>query len=247
MIRRLYEAEVDSYHDGSLHERNYDDVEEEEEEEDDNPYHNKKYEALYAYDHVPQVANDQRLFAAAAVAPALSASFMTAMSSAGASAAAIGTATAGAGGAVALAGGPIGVAYYVVVASLSVAGWTWNWDGVAWPGAKWKNPMTLDLASDSKAWVWTEEWSGRVFAYEYPNRATAIKKAMDKWWCSRILVTWNRDKLRVEFEDERGMGWAHSTIKTQANAAYLQQFKKNVEDLVVGRTITKEDVEKYLQ
>merc|ERR1719445_125617 len=169
MVQRLYEAEGDIDRHGSLYERNHDDMEEE---EDDNPYHNKKYEALYAYDQPPQVVNEQRLFAVP-VAAALAPSFIAAMSSAGASAAAT--------GAVAAAGGPIGIGIKVVGVAISVAGYSWNWDGIAWPGAKWKNPMTLDLASTTKAWVWTEEGSGRVFAYEYPDRATAIKKAMDKW------------------------------------------------------------------
>lgn len=208
-----------------------------EEKEDDNPYHNKKYERLYAYEDEGEGADD-RLYAAPLAAAASSASFMTAMSTAGASAAGVGTA-----GAVALAGGPIGIAISVVGVAVSVSGLSWDWDGIAWPGAKWKNPMTLDLASETKAWVWTEEGSGRVFAYEYPNRATAISKAMNKWWCSRILVTWNRDELKVEFEDKRGMAWARSTIMSVANGAYLNQFKQNVEELVVHHTITQADLD----
>merc|ERR1719245_2706684 len=88
MVRRLYEAEGDTDRHGSLHERNY-------EEEDDNPYHNKKYESLFAhtYDEEPQVAvaNKQRLFDAAPVATPkyVSQEFIDAMSKAGASATAI--------------------------------------------------------------------------------------------------------------------------------------------------------------
>lgn len=197
-----------------------------EEEEDDNPYHNKKLERLYAYEDEGEGADDT--------------SFMSVMSTAGASAAGVTTA-----GVVALAGGPVAIAISVVGVAVTASGLSWDWDGIgiAWPDAKWKNPMTLNLASETKAWVWTEEGSGRVFSYEYPNRATAISKAMNEWWCARILVTWNRDELKVDFEDKRGMTSARSTIMSVANGAYLNQFKENVEDLMIYHAITQADIE----
>lgn len=197
---------------------------------------------------------DDRLYSGAAIVTGVStATFYTAMSSAGASSvgvtAAVSTSTLGAaGGSVAavLLSNPVGVAIAAVGVTVTIMGLSWDWDGIAWPWAKWKNPMELDLADENKAWVWTEEWTGRVFCYEFPNRLSAIADGMDDWSVTRILITWNRDKLVPEVEDERGMAWARQTIKDVANGAYVQQFRKNVES-AIGKTITKADFDKYIK
>merc|ERR1712129_97236 len=157
-----------------------------------------KFEKVLSYE--PDVdkegdndGSDGRLYSAS------TSSFTTAMSAAGASAVGVTAAVSASGlgggslaGAVALAGGPIGVGIAVLGVTVSVMGYSWDWDGIGWPWASWKNKQTLDLASGSKVYVWTEEGSGRVFAYPYANRADAVANAMNKWWCTRILVVWNR-------------------------------------------------------
>merc|ERR1712129_448119 len=220
---------------------------------DTDPYHDPKFEKVLAYgppdadkEEDKDKGSDGRLYAAS------TSTFTTAMSAAGASAVGVTAAVSASGlgggslaGAIALAGGPIGVGIAVLGVTVSVIGYSWDWDGIGWPWASWKNKQTLDL-SDNIAYVWTEEGSGRVFAYKYANRADAVANAMNKWWCTRILVVWNRDKLVVEFPDKRGMSWARQTIMDTASGAYLEQFKKNIEDLVVHREITKAEVDPYL-
>jgi len=229
-------------------------------EEDDNPYHNPKYMGMIEMEEEEEgadkrlyAADDERLYALPALIPA----FVSAMKLAGVGSTAITKALTvtklGGGtlsGAMKSKGGKK-VAKMIFGYAMKIAKLAWASNGIAWPWARWKNEMKLDLADANKAWVWTEEGWGKVYAYEFPNKDTAISKAMNKWWCNRILTVWNEDTLEVEFLSKKGIHpWSYNTIMETAKGAYVKQLETNIEKVKIDGssvgTITKADVEEYL-
>ena len=77
--------------------------------------------------------------------------------------------------------------------------------------------------------IWTEEWTGRVFCYEFATKRAA-EEDMHKWHVARISMHWNGNVTSFEPEvlGEEGMALAHATIKKVAHHAYHTAFHKNM-------------------
>ena len=105
-------------------------------------------------------------------------------------------------------------------------------EGFAWPGAKWVNHDKFTNGLHLDQWqIWTEEWTGRVFCYEFTT-ADEAEKEMDHWHVSRILMHWNGgDVLEPTVLAEKGMQFAHATIKKVAHLAYVLAFQDNMKKL----------------
>ena len=133
---------------------------------------------------------------------------------------------------IARAGGPTGLSTALTALAVVTLGVGWNpQEGFAAPGASWKNPQEIDF---DKYQIWYEKGGGRVFMKQFDKfRAEA---EMNSWFRSRVLAHWNKDKMDVDWLDQKGMGLAHNTIKTVAKLEYAKQIKTNIEKVVKETT-----------